>query len=275
MRLRKKIGILGCGNMGRAILAGLIKRRVARSGDVFVHDIAAPKLAEVRRQFKVHIVRTLKDLAGRVEVLVLAIKPQDLKAVARDLRPLLTPRHSVITILAGASIARMKKELGQRTRVLRAMPNLGATVGESVTAITGAARRDLKVAEAIFSGCGQVIQLAERHFDLVTALSGSGPAYFFYLAELLVREGRRHGLSEREASFLVQRTAKGAALLALGSRDSISVLRKRVTSKGGTTEAALATLERGKFPDLIARAIMNAIRRARTLGRACLPARQG
>ncbi len=265
--LAKKIGFLGCGNMGRGILSGVIQHKIARPRDIFVYDIIHEKLREIKREFKVQTVKDAGSLVKRVGIVLLAIKPQDLGSASHDIRKALTARHLVITILAGVPIARIKKELGSKIHVVRAMPNLGATVGEAVTAITSSKVGNLRVAEKIFSGCGSVLRLPERYFDLVTALSGSGPAYFFYLIELLVREGVRNGLSEKAAAFLIKQTAKGSALLAYQSQEPVSRLRQRVTSKRGTTEAALKTLEVRGFPGIFHQAITNAIRRAKQLGR--------
>lgn len=267
MQLRKRIGFLGCGNMGRGILAGMIEHKIARPQDIFVHDVIGKKLLEVRKHFNVRTVSHIEDLVRQVDILLLAFKPQDLREAGVELRKHLTPRHLVITILAGVPIARIKKELGLKTQVVRAMPNLGATIGQAVTAITGSRKNSLGLAAKIFSGCGEVLRLPEKLFDAVTALSGSGPAYFFYLIELLVKQGIKHGLSKREAELLIKQTAKGAAFLAWQSKESPASLRQRVTSKGGTTEAALRTLDQRGFPRILGQAIANAIKQAQRLGR--------
>lgn len=263
----KKIGFLGCGNMGSAIISGLIRNDIAEARNIFVYDVMPARVRETRRRLRISSARDISSLMGSVDTIVLAFKPQDLKAASLEIRPGLTPKHLVLTILAGVPTAKVREVLGHRLRVVRAMPNLGATVGESVTAITGGASRDLATAERIFSGCGHVVRLPEKLFDAVTALSGSGPAYFFYLMELLVEEGVRWGIPRAASALLVKQTAKASASLAWKSADPISVLRARVTSKGGTTEAALATFEKLGWPAILRQAISNAVNRARILGR--------
>ncbi len=267
MPLREKIGFLGCGNMGRGILSGLIRRKIAKPQNVLVYDVASQKQKALEREFKIRSASSIGDLVKNVDILVLAIKPQDFRLTGAEIRRSLTPRHCIITILAGVPVARIKKELGSKVEVVRAMPNLGATVGQAVTALTGSIKSRLNLAGKIFAGCGEVLYLPEKLFDAVTALSGSGPAYFFYLIELLVKEAMRHGFSEREANLLVKQTAKGAALLAWQSKDSAAELRQKVTSKGGTTEAALQIFEKKNFPLILREAITNAIKRAKDLGR--------
>jgi pyrroline-5-carboxylate reductase len=252
--------------MGTAILAGLIRHRIMSPGRIFVHDVVRDKARRTARKYGVRLAANPEEIARQSGIVILAFKPQDLKAAAPDLAAALTPRHLVITILAGVKISRVRKSLGGRPAVVRAMPNLGAVVGEAVTALTGPRGPHLAAAKAIFSGCGQVLVLPESKFDLVTALSGSGPAYFFYLMELLIREGMARKLSKDEAETLIRQTAKGAAVLANGAGEPPASLRARVTSKGGTTEAALKTLARGGFPRLFSRAIGAAVRRARELG---------
>ncbi len=253
--------------MGKGILAGLLGKRIASPGDIRVYDVIPEKLVRIKRQFKVKTAANMGELVKHSDIVVLAIKPQDLSAASREIRPNLKATHLLVTILAGVSIKRIRKEFGSHVRVVRAMPNLGATIGEAVTAVTSSRKSDLKTGNHIFSGCGAVLNLPEKYFDAVTALSGSGPAYFFHLIELMEKEAVRLGLSESQARLLVKQTAKGAALLACHSEEPASILRQRVTSKGGTTEAALNTLAKGNFPGLFGRAISNAVKRAKELGR--------
>ncbi|HNV85357.1 MAG TPA: pyrroline-5-carboxylate reductase [Candidatus Omnitrophota bacterium] len=267
MSFGRKIGFLGCGNMGSAILAGVLKARIASPREIAVFDVATRKLAGLRRRFRIQAACGEEDLARKSDVLVLAVKPQEFGTVADKVKKSLKPGTWVITVLAGVPIGRIRSALGNRLSVVRAMPNLGAFVGESMTVLTGGNAGHLKLASKIFSGCGKVIELPEKYFDLVTALSGSGPAYFFYLMELLVREGKRYGLSREAARFLAVQTAKGAALLAGRSDETLEALRLRVTSKGGTTESALRVMETKGMPGILRDAVKSAVNRARELGR--------
>jgi len=148
---------------------------------------------------------------------------------------------------------------------VRAMPNLGAQVGQSMTVVCGKDKTALSFAQRLFAGCGEVVVLPENKLDLVTAVSGSGPAYFFHLMEILTDFGVKQGLSPKVARVLAVQTGLGAALLAKHSETCCGELRQRVTSKKGTTEAALKTLKRGKFSGLFQRALKAAMARSRAL----------
>ncbi|MBI4549835.1 MAG: pyrroline-5-carboxylate reductase [Candidatus Omnitrophica bacterium] len=265
MKIKQTVGFLGCGNMGGAILGGLVRRKIASPAQVWAYDAVPSKSRELARKFNIRAAASIAELAAKSRILILAVKPQDFAGAAAELRNLLTQNHLVITILAGISLARVRTELGPRPALVRAMPNLAAVVGESMTAVTGE-KRYLKAAEAIFSGCGEIVRLPENLFDAVTALSGSGPAYFFYLIESLVAAGRQCGVPARECERLVRQTAKGAALLADRSEEPAEALRKRVTSKGGTTEAAVAVFDKSGLSKIVRSAVRAAVRRAKRLG---------
>ena len=145
------------------------------------------------------------------------------------------------------------------------MPNLGARVGQAITALTGKDTRSVDIAETIFSGCGKTLRLEEQFFDLVTALSGSGPAYFFLMMELLVNMAVKNGMNEKDARQLAVQTAVGSGLLAAQSEYSPEELRKMVTSKGGMTEAALNVLNQKKFGNIFSEALQAALDRGKQL----------
>lgn len=265
MAIKKKIGLIGVGNMGTAILEGLLEKGLVRTKDLWVYDKILEKAQAFSKTKGVHLAASNLVIAEQADVILLAVKPQDLRQTADEFQSGLKASHLIITILAGTPIAKMRSVVGNLPKIVRAMPNLGAKVGEAVTALSGENSESLSIAEAIFSGCGKTLQLDESHFDLVTAVSGSGPAYFFYMMELLAVSGTRQGLSQEQAQTLAVQTALGAALLASSSKDSPEVLRKKVTSKGGTTEAALNVLNQRKFPEIFSEAIEAALQRGRQL----------
>ncbi len=262
MMLNQKIGFIGCGNMGGGILQGILQKKLASPGQIFVHDPYARNLS----RYRVRVVRNNRDVLKSSSIVILAIKPQELANVAKELKAGLTKRHTVISILAGTPVSKIKKHLGKNFTVVRAMPNLGAVVGESMTAVTGDAK-GLKKAEVIFSACGKVIRTSEKYLDLVTAVSGSGPAYFFLLMELLASYAKKSGLSEAQANQLAIQTALGSAKLASCAKDSPAVLRARVTSKKGTTDAALKVMFKRKLPKIVEEALKKAVKRAKELSR--------
>lgn len=246
MKITETIGLIGVGNMGTAILEGLFSKSIAVPAQVVIYDKLTEKAREFSAKYKTHLASSNQDLTAKAQVLLLAIKPQDLASTAAEIKPALKSPKVLISILAGTPVQKIQEHLGANLDIIRAMPNLGAKVGESLTALTGSGKA-LSLAEVVFSGCGKTIPLEEKHFDLITALSGSGPAYFFYLMELMAKEARERGLSAEQAKLVAVQTALGSALLAAQSEEDPSVLRERVTSKGGTTEAALKELVKA-FP---------------------------
>ena len=267
--IQEKIGLIGVGNMGSAILSGLLEKGKAQPRQIYVHDILKEKAAQFAAEHKINEpVPFLAGLVRRVEVVLLAIKPQDLKEVGSGLKLYLTHKHTLISILAGTPIARIKEVAGEKASIVRAMPNLGAKVGRAITALGGSSKKSLKIAEGIFSACGETIILEdEPYFDLVTAVSGSGPAYFFLMMEMLADFAETKGLSKKDAQTLAVQTAVGAGLLAESSSISPAEFRKMVTSKGGTTEAALRVLEERKFGEIFHQALEAAFQRGRELSR--------
>lgn len=261
----KKIGVVGVGNMGASILEGVLTRHLTTPSRVWVYDKIVAKAKAFARKTRVNQAGSVRELLKNADVLLLAMKPQDFSSFALEHRPSFGPGKSVISILAGMTTENIRKALGRHVTIVRAMPNLGAKVGQSMTVICGKNKKALSFAGTLFSGCGKVATLPEKKLDLVTALSGSGPAYFFHLMELLTDFGVKQGLSSEVARVLAVQTGMGAALLAESSGESCGDLRQRVTSKKGTTEAALKTLQRGKFKKLFQRALAAAMNRSRQL----------
>lgn len=267
MTLNQNIGFAGIGNMGEAILQGLLKHKVMRSGQIWIYDKDSGKVRAACRRYRVRRADSLRHLTEQVKILLLAVKPQDLELFGKEYR--LAHRHPsiLISILAGTPMKKIRQAAGTKSRLVRAMPNLGARVGESVTALTAQRRADLKLAETIFSGCGKTVILKEKFFDLVTALSGSGPAYFFFLMEMMMDFSAARGLSRKDAHALAVQTAVGAAALARQSTEAPAELRARVTSKKGTTEAAFKVISQKKVERHFKQAFARALRRGRELSR--------
>ena len=263
------IAFIGVGNMGRAILGGLINGGHPAS-KLRAADADAAACERVRREFGVAAGHDNRAAAAGADVLVLAVKPQQLKAVATDLLPPAgAPRPLVLSIAAGISTDALSSWFGPDTPLVRSMPNTPALIGRGTsalfaTAATDAARRAL--AETIMRAVGVVHWLDDESLmDAVTALSGSGPAYVFRLIECLALGGERLGLDPALARRLALETAAGAAELALGSAQDPGTLRAQVTSKGGTTEQALRVLDEGGIEALFGRALTAARDRSRTL----------
>lgn len=256
------IGIIGIGTMGRAIAERLAAVPFARPVVVFDHD--STKITGL----KAEAAESLASLVDRSAVIILAIKPQSLSELATELGDAVRD-SMIISILAGVSTARLEAATRSQ-RIIRAMPNLAATVGASVTGWYATARvtsEERRLASAIFSTIGMEVELTdEASFDALTAVSGSGPGYLFYLAEQLVAAAEQLGFEPAQADELVRETIVGAAKLLEVDPRPFAELRQAVTSKGGTTEAALAVMAERGMPTMLSDALAAARDRSRSLG---------
>jgi pyrroline-5-carboxylate reductase len=267
----KKIAFIGAGNMGEAMLRGLLKRMQAKPADLSVCDLREEKLAQLSAELGV---RTYIDAAQAVQsaqLVILAVKPQGFPALLKELSGKVTHKQLVISIAAGIRLETLAKGLGALAPpLIRVMPNTPALVGQGASAYClgpGADENHAKDAEALLACLGLVLRVDEAQMDAVTALSGSGPAYVFLFMEALQAAGEKLGLSP-EASFqLAARTITGAAAMIEMRQDGPARLREKVTSPGGTTAAALAVFESADFKELVARAMTAARDRSVELGK--------
>ncbi len=263
-----RISFLGGGNMAAALIGGLIERGFAAS-DLQAIDLNADARKGLETRFGVRTTECADAQALACDVLVLAVKPQSMREALAPIAGQLTTQL-VLSIAAGIRVEALVRWLGGYRRIVRAMPNTPALVGAGAAGLFADAsvtadERD--AAARILGAVGSVAWLSsEPQVDAVTALSGSGPAYVFYFIEALIEGGEAIGLSRDVARALAIDTVLGAAKLAAASEDDAATLRARVTSKGGTTAAALASMERDDFKGLIARALAAADARGRELG---------
>lgn len=261
-----EIVFIGGGNMGRALLGGLIADGAAPER-LAVADPDQPRREALAREFGMPTAARGDDLVGNAAVLVLAVKPQALRNVARELAPHLgTRRPLIVSIVAGIPEADIDTWLGGGFPVVRCMPNTPALVRQGITALHANGQVDAaqrQQAQQILAAVGAVVWVPEEaQLDAVTAVSGSGPAYFFAVMEAIEQAGQSLGLSAEVARRLTLQTALGAAVLATQSGEPPATLRAQVTSPGGTTEAALAVLQQGGLTALFEQALEAACRRA-------------
>lgn len=265
----KKIGFIGGGNMAEALIAGLIASKRTRPTAMIVADPLLKRRSHLKRRHGVRVTPSNEELLAACDVVVLAVKPQVMHHVLWNIAPQIRARHVVISIAAGIDTKLIQSYLSPRCRLIRAMPNTPALVGKGMTGLfssRAAKPADRRIAEELFGAVGQVLEFKrESQLDWVTAVSGSGPAYVFQFMETMMKGARRGGLSARQAETLTVATVEGAVELAKKSLSSIAALRQRVTSKGGTTEAALTVLARHKWHTAMHRAIHAAARRAESL----------
>ncbi|MEQ1635400.1 MAG: pyrroline-5-carboxylate reductase [Methylococcales bacterium] len=265
----KNIGFIGAGNMATSLVSGLIA-----SGHpaefIWVADINQESLETLAGRLQVNIASSNSALVEAVEVVVLAVKPQVLHSVAEQVASAIQRQKSlVVSIAAGITQSSLAQWLGSDVAIVRCMPNTPALVLTGATALHANnkvtdVQRDL--AENILRAVGLALWVDnEAELDAVTAVSGSGPAYYFLLMEAMEKAALALGLNEVQARLLIQQTALGAAKIALESNESPAQLRQRVTSPGGTTEAALACFEQGGFTQLVTQALQAAHDRSVTM----------
>ena len=229
-------------------------------------DVRGTRRFYINKRYKVLTTLSNSKAVKKSDIVIFAIKPQGIKCVLRELKPDLKNKL-IISIAAAIKIDYIKKAAGAK-RIIRVMPNTPALAGYGITAICSdrnVKTSDLKIADEIFGSVGKTVHLKEKYIDAVTAVSGSGPAYFYLLMEAMTEAAISSGINRRIAEGLVSQTALGASVLQQASKLSSSALRKKVTSKGGTTEAALKVFERKGFKEIVKDAIKAAKKRAQQL----------
>lgn len=258
----KKIGFIGGGNMATSLISGLIASGHTPA-TIWVADIDADRLLFLQETLAVNISSENSKIVAESEVIVLAVKPQTLNAVAKDIVGVVQQKQPlIVSVVAGVKQDSLGKWLGDKCAIVRCMPNTPALVQTSATALyananVSVAQRNL--AENILRAVGLTLWLEnEQLMNAVTAVSGSGPAYFFLLMEAMEASAKALGLDAKTAELLIQQTALGAAKIVLESTQSVQQLRRQVSSPGGTTQKAIATLQAGGFEQLVASALQAA-----------------
>lgn len=252
------IGIIGAGNMGMAIASGLRER-------FLVSDQDQSKLKAIKNR-KVSMARSNIGLARQSNIIIIAVKPQDIIKVLEEIKPHVKEKL-IISVAAGAETSSIEKVLG-KVAVIRVMPNMPAMVGKGISAISRgrfAGSNDFKAASRIFSNVGEVIEVKENMMDAVTAVSGSGPAYYFLFTYLLQKAAQAAGLKKDIAVKLARAVFIGAAEVIKSKDLSMEELVKKVASKGGTTEAALKVFEQEDLEAIINKAVKHAAMRSKQL----------
>ncbi|MEW5735912.1 MAG: pyrroline-5-carboxylate reductase [Thermodesulfobacteriota bacterium] len=274
------IGFIGAGNMASALVGGLLRAKAARPENILASDADQDRLSRLGKETGIVTVPGNALVFSGSDICLLCVKPGQIEGVLREIAASEgfpgEKRKIILSIAAGIRIAKMEavvyKGLQEKQKaslpIFRVMPNTPALVGSGVSAVAGnayAGHRDMDIAASVLRAAGRVLTLPEASFDAVTAVSGSGPAYVFYLAEAMIRAAQNLGLSPDQARELAVSTVEGAGKLLAAGDTAPEVLRARVTSPGGTTQAAITEMEkRGVFASLVS-AIEAAAHRSREL----------
>ena len=263
------IGVIGAGNMGEALIRGLLRAQLVRPYEVIASGRTKKKLNRLEKIYGVHTTLDNLQVVNSTDTVILAVKPQNMDDVFQQIKPHMQPRHLMISIAAGIDMARLRRGLGQKPKLIRTMPNLPALADEGITAIYTKSRlpeRYRRFAHQIFQAVGETVDLRdEKLMDVITAVSGTGPAYFFAMMEGLRDAGIKLGLPEKLAEALMRQTVVGAATIVDQTGRPPEELRAAVTSEKGTTWAAMNVFQEKGFWKTMNDAVRAAAKRSHEL----------
>lgn len=265
---KKKIGFVGAGNMGEALIRGLLVAKVFSPKSVLISDPRKKRSADLVKKYGVKKAAGNRELVAGSDIVVLSVKPQKVNAVLREVNAVLDRSRLVISVAAGVSLFQIESRLRAPARLVRAMPNTPALVGEGATAVCFghmATAADKKLVARIFGAVGRAVELEETLMDAVTGLSGSGPAYVFSMIQGLADGGVREGLPRETALELAAQTVLGAARLVLETGTHPHLLRDQVASPGGTTIQGIGVLQETGFEGMVMEAVRAATEKSRQL----------
>jgi pyrroline-5-carboxylate reductase len=269
MSQMKRIAVIGAGNIGGALIGGILKAGVADTDHLRAADAAAARAEEIAQKYLISVsTRDNRGVAEWAEVIVLAVKPTTVPHVLAEIRDVLRPDQILISVAAAFPIALLEKLIARPMPIFRAMPNIPVVVGEGATALAAngsATAEQRKFVESIFRSTGVVCTVDEELMDAVTALSGSGPAYVYMVIEALIAGGLKMGLSHEVSTRLAEQTVLGAAKLVRETMLHPAILKDRVITPGGVTISAIHELERHGLRAMLISAVETATRRSREL----------
>jgi pyrroline-5-carboxylate reductase len=266
--ITQRIGIVGSGKMGEALISGLINSKSITVNKLRASDVREQRREYIKKAYGISCYFDNSELVNESDVVILAIKPGDMKTVLEHIRDDVTIKHLIISIAAGIRTDFISNELPLEVQIIRAMPNNPAMVGEGMTVLapmTNVSKKNLQIANEVFLSIGKVVVLEEKHLDAVTGLSGSGPAYFFLIIEALAEAGVNEGIPRDVSVLLAAQTCLGSARMVMETGEKPGELIKRIATPGGTTVQGLAELEKGKVKSSFIKAVEKATRRSREL----------
>ncbi len=265
-----KVAVIGTGNMGQALLGGMLRVGITKPELVVASDADPVRLKRVSDEYGVRTVPSNLEAVKEAEVVLLAVKPQNLPEIHKELHGRLNEHQAVISILAGVTEAKLLDAFGEGPTIVRVMPNLPALIGEGMSVIADVEGDPelIEMVKVILETVGEVIILPEKYMDAVTALSGTGPGFLYYCVEMMARGGEAIGLPREAARWMAKKTVIGASHLLEKSGETPEELRFRVTSPGGTTEAGIKALEQHEFGRVFQLGLEAAARRSEELGKA-------
>jgi pyrroline-5-carboxylate reductase len=269
MKLNKNIGFIGAGNMAEALIKGLIKKKIIKPSMIIASDIKPDRREYMKDTYNILTTDDNLKVLNEANVIILAVKPQDIKFVLKGITKAKKDRL-IISLIAGIPLKFLEEHLKMPFRVIRVMPNTPALVGAGITAISpgkSITKSDIEICRKIFTSVGEVVDVKENLMDAVTGLSGSGPAYIFNIVEALTDGGVKMGLPRNIAYLLTLHTVFGASRLLLETGEHPAILKNMVASPGGTTIFGLHALEKGNLRVALIDAVEQATKRSKELGK--------
>ena len=266
----KKICFVGAGAMAEAILCGMLNQRIVKPGQISVTNKDDRfRLDELVYNFGIVAEVDRYKSIQEADILILAMKPKDVKHAIEEIKSYTNPNQLILSVVAGVSTDLISHLVGHHAAVIRTMPNTSAIVGLSATGMCAgktAKEEHLQLAREIFESIGIVVVTEEHKLDAITGISGSGPAYIYYLVEAMLRGAEDVGIEPEQAKSLILQTLIGAANMLLNTEEEPAYLREKVTSPNGTTQAGLEVLREYRFEEAIRSCILQATRRSKELG---------
>ncbi|WP_442594731.1 pyrroline-5-carboxylate reductase [Neobacillus sp. D3-1R] len=267
----KKIAIIGAGSMAEALISGMISNHFIDSKNIWVTNRSnQERLQELESKYQISTTYSLKELTTEVDIIILAMKPKDAGIALEGLKDFLTENTLLVSVLAGVSIQTIQKLVGTSNSIVRAMPNTSATIGMSATGLAfneKATQKQIHLVDTMFNTIGMTQFIKEEQLDAITGLSGSGPAYFYYLVEAMEKSAEEIGLEPELAKQLIVQTLLGTATMLSKSEKPSHQLRREVTSPGGTTEAGIRVLEQHHVQEAFVSCIIEATNQSKRLGK--------
>lgn len=264
----KELGLIGVGNMGTALLKGVLSSNTIDKEKTIIYDVREEVIKNRIQEFNVKAVSSNTELIQQVKFIIIAVKPQNIDSVLEEIGPQLSEDQILISIAAGVTLDYIKKFISKNIGLIRVMPNTPALVGEGASAIAHnktVTENDLKYVKKILTSVGKVVELEEKHIDAVTGLSGSGPAYVFIIIEALADGGVKMGLPRDIALKLAAQTVLGSAKMVIETGIHPGELKDMVASPGGTTITALHEIEKGKLRATLISAVEAATLKSKSL----------
>ncbi|GAA0415465.1 MAG: pyrroline-5-carboxylate reductase [Bacillota bacterium] len=267
----KKIAFIGAGSMAEAIISGMVRAEIVDNNHISVTNRSnQERISRLEKRYQINSVMDKEKITTDTDIIILATKPYDIEQAIDSIKDYITANQLIISVTAGISTTAIKQFIGINVPVIRAMPNTSASIGESATAISagkGVSKDHVQEAVTLFNTIGTTVVVDEEDMHMVTAISGSGPAYIYYLVEAMEKAAVDSGLHKDTAKALIAQTILGAGEMLSQSEDTADVLRKKITSPAGTTQAGLESLKKNGFQQIIIECVQAARDRSIALGK--------